>query len=183
MEAKKLMPKVTRTQLLDLLTRLSIKHETVDHPAFYTVEEGRAFKQSMPGGHSKNLFLKDKKGNLALATAWADTKVDLVGLGKRLGAKGRYSFADAEKMERVLGVSPGSVTPFAVINASPDILGKMVVDEALMRHERIWFHPMENTASTAISPKALLTFIEHAGFQPAIIDLSSPMSADGQKDV
>ena len=74
----------SRADLFEHLDRLGVAHRTVDHPPIFTVEEGRDFKADMPGGHSKNLFLKDKKGALTLAVAWCDTRVDLVGLGKAM---------------------------------------------------------------------------------------------------
>lgn len=166
--------KTSRAALFSRLDALGIAHRTEEHAAFFTVEDGRAHKASMPGGHSKNLFLKDKKGALALAVAHADTRADLVGLGKRLGARGRFSFGKPELMREVLGVEPGSVTPFALINADPDRLKTVVVDEALLAFERVWFHPLVNTASTAVSPKGLLAFIRECGFAPLILDLAAP---------
>lgn len=168
-----------RNTLLALLETLEIKAETVDHPAIFTVDEGRNLKSSMPGGHSKNLFVKDKKGTLFLATGWAETKVDLVGLGKALGAKGRLSFGKPELMSQTLGVIPGAVTPFTLINESTQALSAMILDAKLMNFDRVWFHPLENTASTAISPDGLLKFIRHCGFEPKIIDLAAPIPPNG----
>ncbi len=165
----------SRADLFARLDALDIAHRTVDHPAFFTVEDGRAFKASMPGGHSKNLFLKDKKGVLTLAVAHADTRVDLVGLGKAIGAKGRLSFGKPELMTRTLGVIPGAVTPFALINRSAAALSRLVVDAALMAADPVWFHPLENTASTAISPDDLIRFLESCGFAPEIMDLKAPL--------
>ncbi|MEL7490610.1 MAG: prolyl-tRNA synthetase associated domain-containing protein [Pseudomonadota bacterium] len=166
---------VSRADLLQFLTDKGIAHETVDHPAIFTVDEGRAFKASMPGGHSKNLFLKDKKGALFLATAWCDTRADLVGLGKVLGAKGRLSFGKPDLMTQTLGVIPGAVTPFALLNESAASLSEMIVDEALMRFDRVWFHPVENTASTAVTPQDLLKFLRLCGHEPRLTDLSAPL--------
>ena len=166
----------SRNDLLSLLESLKIDSETVDHPAIFTVEEGRDLKSSMPGGHSKNLFVKDKKGALYLATGWSDTKVDLVGLGKALGAKGRLSFGKPDLMSQTLGVIPGAVTPFTLINESAKALTTMILDAKLMSFDRVWFHPLENTASTAISPDGLLKFIRHCGFEPKIIDLAAPIT-------
>ena len=168
----------SRTDLLGLLASLNIDCETVDHPAIFTVEEGREYKKSMPGGHSKNLFVKDKKGMLYLAVASSDTKVDLVGLGKMLGAKGRLSFGKPELMTETLGVIPGAVTPFTLINESAKALQTVIVDSALMAFDPVWFHPLENTASTALSPQDLLKFIGHCGFEPQIMDLSAPLSGN-----
>ncbi len=169
------MPPATRTDLLARLESLGVGQETVDHPAFFTVEDGRAYKASMPGGHSKNLFLKDKKGELTLAVAHADTRVDLVGLGKAIGAKGRLSFGKPELMTQTLGVIPGAVTPFALINPTAKSLARVVLDEALMAATPVWFHPLENTASTAVSPDGLVKFLQSCGFEPEIRDLAAPL--------
>jgi Ala-tRNA(Pro) deacylase len=164
----------TRADLFARLDALGINHRTVEHPAVFTVEEGRDMKASMPGGHSKNLFLKDKKDRLFLAVCHADTAVDLVGYGKAAGAKGRLSFGRPELMTATLGVIPGAVTPFALLNDSAKALAEVAVDAALMRWEAVWFHPLENTASTAIAPKDLLAFIRACGFEPRLVDLARP---------
>lgn len=166
-----------RTDLFALLDRLGIAHRTVAHEAVFTVEESRDIKAAMPGGHSKNLFLKDKAGRLTLAVALAETRVDLVGLGKRLGAKGRYSFASGDLMTATLGVIPGAVTPFALMNESAKAVGSVVVDAALMAYDPVWFHPLENTASTAIAPGDLLRFLRHCGVSPLILPLADPLAA------
>ncbi len=164
-----------RAELISRLEKLHIDFETVEHPAFFTVEEGRAFKAEMPGGHSKNLFVKDKKGALLLAVAHCDTQVDLVSLGKSIAAKGRLSFCKPEQMIEVLGVTPGSVTPFALINETAKALAHVVVDKVLLEWEAAWFHPLENTASTRISPNDLLRFIKECGHEPKILDLANPL--------
>lgn len=166
----------TRADLYSRLDDLGVGHRTIEHPAFFTVEDGRAFKADMPGGHSKNLFLKDKKGVLTLAVAHADTRVDLVGLGKAIGAKGRLSFGKPGLMTQTLGVIPGAVTPFAVINPGAQALARIVLDEALMSADPIWFHPLENTASTAVSPDGLCVFLKSCGFEPDIRDLAAPLA-------
>ena len=164
----------TREDLLSFFDKAGIAHKTVEHPAIFTVEEGRDFKKDMPGGHSKNLFLKDKKGVLYLATALAETRVDLVGLGKRLGAKGRLSFGKPALMTATMGVIPGAVTPFALINESARALSTVILDKALLDHDPVWFHPLENTASTAVCPADLVRFVEACGFTPQILDLAAP---------
>lgn len=164
----------TRADLFARLDALGIAHRTVEHPPIFTVEEGRNLKASMPGGHSKNLFLKDKKDRLFLAVCHCDTAVDLVGYGKVAGAKGRLSFGRPDLMTATLGVIPGSVTPFALLNDSARALAEVAVDEALMRWDAVWFHPLENTASTAISPAGLLAFIRACGFAPRLLDLAAP---------
>ena len=167
------MPK-TRADLFAFLDELGIAHRTVEHPPIFTVEEGRDFKSSMPGGHSKNLFLKDKKDRLFLAVAHCDTAVDIVGYGRAAGSKGRLSFGRPDLMTATLGVIPGAVTPFALVNETARALTEVAVDEALLSWPAVWFHPLENTASTAVSPDDLLKFIRICGFAPRIIDLASP---------
>ncbi|MEK7266241.1 MAG: prolyl-tRNA synthetase associated domain-containing protein [Pseudomonadota bacterium] len=164
----------TRTELFDFLDRLEIAHRTVEHPAIFTVEEGRDHKVSMPGGHSKNLFLKDKKDRLFLAVAHCDTGVDIVGYGRAAGSKGRLSFGRPDLMTATMGVIPGAVTPFALINETARALTEVALDTALLAWPAVWFHPLENTASTAISPADLLKFVRACGFEPRIIDLSRP---------
>lgn len=170
-----------RTDLLEFLKTNAIAQETVTHPPFFTVEDGRAFKQTMPGGHSKNLFVKDKKGALFLAVAHCDTAVDLVGLGRALGAKGRLSFGKPDLMEATLGVTPGSVTPFSLINENAQALTKVIVDKALFNFDKVWFHPLENTASTGIRPTDLIKFITLQGFEPVAMDLARPAPSPAQQ--
>lgn len=164
----------TREELFSFLDALGIAHRTVEHPAIFTVEAGRDYKASMPGGHSKNLFLKDKKDRLFLLVAHCDTAVDIVGYGRAAGARGRLSFGKPELMSATLGVIPGAVTPFALINETARALQSVAVDAALMGWDTVWFHPLENTASTAIAPADLLKFIEACGFKPDIVDLAAP---------
>lgn len=163
---------ISESQLFSFLDRIGVAHETVRHPPFFTVEEGRDFKSRFPGGHSKNLFLKDKKGALFLAVALADTAVDLKALSKRV-ARGRLSFGSPELLRETLGVTPGSVTPFALLN-DPEARVGAIVDRALLAHDPVYFHPLENTASTAVSPDGLLAFIRATGREPLILDLAAP---------
>ena len=167
----------TRSDLFAFLDSLGIDHRTVDHPPIFTVEEGRDFKASMPGGHSKNLFLKDKKDRLFLAVAHCDTAVDIVGYGRAAGSKGRLSFGRPELMTATLGVIPGAVTPFALINPPARALTEVAVDAALLSFDRVWFHPLENTGSTAVTAAGLLAFIRACGFEPRVIDLADPISS------
>lgn len=167
----------TRADLFAQLDRLGIESRTVDHPAVFTVAEGREMKLALPGGHSKNLFLKDKGDRLYLASALAETEVDLVGLGKRLGSKGRLSFGRPDLMTQTLGVIPGAVTPFALMNDSARALSRFVLDKNILAREPLWFHPLENTASTAVSAADFLKFLAALGVEPLIIDLARPLEA------
>jgi Ala-tRNA(Pro) deacylase len=164
----------SRADLFAFFDSHGIAHRTVEHEPIFTVEEGRHLKAAMPGGHSKNLFLKDKKDRLFLAVAHCDTPVDVVGYGRAAGARGRLSFGKPDLMTATLGVIPGAVTPFALINESAKALVDVAVDRALAAYDAVWFHPLENHASTALSPQDLLKFIRACGFEPRLIDLAAP---------
>src|SRR5262245_11212771 len=130
----------TREDLFARLGGLGIETVTVEHPALFTVEESKRLRGDIPGAHSKNLFLKCKKGTLWLVVALESTAVDLKTLHGRLGC-GRLSFGSAELLEEVLGVTPGSVTPFSVINDTRSQV-RVVLDQALMAYDRLNFHPL-----------------------------------------
>src|ERR1700759_2084686 len=102
--------------LFAALDRLGVAHPTVSHPPLFTVEQSQGLRGSIPGGHTKNLFLKDKKGALYLVTALEDAVIELKSLHRLLGATGRFSFGSPDAMLEVLGVTPGSVTPFGALN-------------------------------------------------------------------
>jgi Ala-tRNA(Pro) deacylase len=154
----------TRQDLFLLLDRLEIAHSTVEHPPVFTVAESTGVTDAMPGGHTKNLFLKDKTGQLHLLCAIAETKIDLNRLAKTLGV-GRFSFAGPELMHDALGVTPGSVTVFAAINDKLNRV-EILLDEALFAHAIVNFHPLTNDATTAVAPKALLKFLTETGHRP-----------------
>jgi Ala-tRNA(Pro) deacylase len=143
---------------------LGIGQVTHRHRPVFTVEEGADLKAAMPGGHTKNLFLKDKKGAIFLISAISDTAIDLNATSKLLGA-GRFSFGSAERLMQHLGVEPGSVTLFAIIN-DPERAVTLVLDEALFAHDLVNFHPLKNDATTAISPADMLKFVRSFGREP-----------------
>src|SRR5690606_29312462 len=122
------------------------------------------------GAHTKNLFLKDKDGRMALVVAKEDTKVDLKGLAKRLGF-GRFSFGKPELMASVLGVEPGSVTAFALVNETTSQLAAVVVDEALLDHAEVNCHPLVNSATTRVTTEDLLRFMRACGHDPLVLPL------------
>lgn len=163
------VPPASREDLFRYLDGLGIDHETREHAPVFTVEEGEDIKRDMPGGHTKNLFLKDKKGTLILISALQSTQVALKHLHQTLGC-GRLSFGKAELLEETLGVRPGSVTAFALIN-DPDHKVRFILDEALMAHEIVNFHPLGNDATTAIRSEALLGFLKALGRAPEIVKL------------
>ena len=161
-----LMP-ATPDELFAYLDTLGVAHQSVSHPPLFTVEEARNLRGQIAGGHTKNLFLRDKKGVAFLVVAQEDAAIELKSLHRVLGASGRLSFGSAELMRELLGVEPGSVTPFAAIN---DTAGRVtvVLDAAMMAHDVLNFHPLVNTGTTTISRQGLLKFLEATGHPPRI---------------
>ena len=168
---------VSRSELLERLAQLGIETTTREHPPLFTVEQSRELRGEIPGAHSKNLFLKDKKGRIFLLVAEESTPIDMKGLHRLLGSA-RLSFGKPELLEDVLGVIPGAVTPFGVINDREKRVS-VVLDETLLRHDILNFHPLENTATTAISSEGLLSFLKDTGHEPQIMDLAAVIPADG----
>ncbi|MBS0294956.1 MAG: prolyl-tRNA synthetase associated domain-containing protein [Proteobacteria bacterium] len=164
-------PPVGRAEFLAFLEAQGISHQTFDHPAVFTVAEGPEIKAHMPGAHTKNLFLKDKKGQLWLISARQDTVIDLKRLHRTIGSD-RLSFGSAELMLETLGVTPGSVTAFALIN-DKDRRIRFVLDKALADAERVNFHPMTNTATTGVSQQGFSRFLAAIGVEPLVIDFAA----------
>ena len=156
-------------ELLKRLEALKISTTTVEHPAVFTVKEAKSLRGELSGGHSKNLFLKDKKGQLWLLVALEDREINFKALRTSIGSA-QLSFAKPELLMEVLGLRPGSVTPFGVIN---DTSGRVnvVLDKALMTHTVLNFHPMINTATTRITPDGLRSFLIYTGHYPLVADL------------
>lgn len=157
-----------------------IEHRTLEHPPVFRVEEGREIKAALPGGHTKNLFLKDAKGGLWLVSALGETAVDLKALPRAIGSP-RLSFGSPELMRQVLGVEPGSVTVFALINDRAHQV-RLVLDAALLRTDPVNFHPLRNDATTAVSRDGLLTFLRALGVQPLVVDFSGPAPVRCERD-
>jgi Ala-tRNA(Pro) deacylase len=161
--------------LFALLERLGIAHRTVSHAALFTVGQSQALRGSIPGAHTKNLFLKDKKGALVLLAALEDAEIELKSLHRRIASHGRLSFASAELLRETLGVEPGAVTPFAAMN-DRDGRVSVVLDADLMRHSTLNFHPLRNTMTTAIAAGDLVKFLEATGHPPRIVELAAALS-------
>ena len=161
----------SRDDLFARLASLDIGTETVEHPPLFTVEESRRMRGEIPGAHTKNLFLKCKKGTLWLVVALESATIDLKGLHRLIGS-GRLSFGKAELLEEVLGVPAGSVTPFALINDA-DQRVSVILDADMMRHDALNFHPLENTATTRISREGLEAFVRSCGHEPRIVAVSA----------
>lgn len=164
---------LTPDQLCQALREQGIRFIRIDHEPVFTVAESSKLRVAMPGLHSKNLFLKDKKGRLFLVSARSAAEIDLKRLHEVIGASGRLSFGSADLLMEVLGVTPGSVTAFAVVN---DRAGRvtMVLDRALTGGEEVNFHPLINSATLRLSSGDLIAFLERTGHPPLIVDLPAP---------
>lgn len=160
-----------KTALLAHLTNIGILHTTHEHRAIFTVEEGQDIKATLPGGHTKNLFLKDKKGAFFLICALGGTKISINQLHKHLGCK-RLSFGKPEALLEHLGVVPGSVTLFSVINDKNNTV-TLILDKALFNHEIVNFHPLTNTATTAIASSDIEKFTKSTHHDFVIIDFAA----------
>ena len=161
---------ISRATLFETLKALGIETKTIDHPATFTVEESSTVPVDLPGAHTKNLFLKDEEGTLVLVIAKSSTKVDLKVLAKRLGTA-RFSFGKPDLLMQALGVTPGSVTAFAVINDEKRRV-RVVIDSELGAHDSVNCHPLENTATTNIALADLLRFIRSTGHEPKTMTLT-----------
>jgi Ala-tRNA(Pro) deacylase len=161
----------TRQDLFARLAQLGIETRTVEHAPVFTVAESSVLERSLPGGHTKNLFLKDRKDRLFLVIALGHAKIELKALHKTLGCE-RLSFGRPDLLMEVLGVPPGSVTPFALINDATSRV-TVILDADMMRCERLNYHPLANTATTNIARDDLLTFIRSCGHEPRIVAVAS----------
>jgi Ala-tRNA(Pro) deacylase len=165
----------TRETLFAHLAELCIETETLEHEAVFTVAESERLERDLPGGHTKNLFLKDAKDRLFLVVAQSHTPVDLKSLHKLIGSA-RLSFGKPDLLMEVLGVAPGSVTALAVINDDQKRVS-VVVDQRLMGYERINCHPLVNTATTSIARDDLIRFMRASGHEPLIVAIDGSGAA------
>tara|TARA_B100000029_G_scaffold210262_2_gene208094 strand:+ start:2565 stop:3086 length:522 start_codon:yes stop_codon:yes gene_type:complete len=167
----------TEQDLNQRLSELNIEWSTLRHPAVWTVEESKRLRGDLPGGHCKSLFLKDKKGRLFLVVTLEDREVDLKWLRRPIGAA-QLSFGRPELLMEVLGVIPGAVTPFGLIN---DVEARVhvVLDRDMLERDPLNYHPLTNEATTAIAPNDLVAFVHACGHEPQILDfdeLDSPQA-------
>ena len=156
-------------QFFTRLAELNIKFKIYRHPPLHTVEQSRQYRGDIPGAHCKNLFLKDKKGALWLLVVLEAARIDLKHVNKTIGAA-RLSFGKPDLLHQVLGVTPGSVTPFAVMNDREYVVN-IVLDQEMMSSPLLNYHPLSNDATVSITPKDLLRFIESCGHKPHIKNL------------
>lgn len=161
----------TPEDVLRQLDELGIAAETHRHPPLFTVEQSKALRGDLPGGHCKNLFLRDRKGRMWLVVCREDLRIDLKALGRRIGAD-RLSFGSADRLMRVLGVVPGAVSPFALINDADGAV-EVVLDEAMLALSPLNYHPISNEMTTAVEPDGLVAFIRACGHEPRILDLET----------
>ena len=163
----------SRADLLNRLQYLGIATTTVEHAPVFTVEEAKQVHDNIPGGHCKNLFCKDEKGVLWLIVALEDSRIDLKTAPAKMGSK-RLSFGKPDLLMEVLGIQPGSVTPFALINDT-QIQVNVILDAAMMRQPILNYHPLENNATMAISNADLEKFIRACGHAPRTVAVSDPL--------
>jgi Ala-tRNA(Pro) deacylase len=161
----------TRADLFAFLDELGVQHRTLDHPAVFRVGEGDEIKAALPGAHTKNLFLKDAKDQLWLISAEGHTQIDLKRLPPVIGS-GRLSFGNAALMEKTLGVTPGSVTAFGLINDAGHRV-RFVLDRVLAEAKQVNFHPLTNTATTGVSREGFRRFLAALGVEPLVVDFEA----------
>ena len=164
---------LTPDALLSMLEELGMDTKTHHHEAVFTVSESQKIKQEIPGGHTKNLFLKDKKGNFFLIVAEGHANIRLNSVHGLIGARGRVSFGNADALMQLLGVKPGSVTAFAPVNDTENQV-KVIIDKPLLEHDLINCHPLTNEMTTTISREDLLRFLAHVDHEPLIVQVSEP---------
>ena len=160
----------TPTDLFAFLDAHAIAHSTLQHQAVFRVEEGQEIKDALPGAHTKNLFLKDAKDQLWLISALGETRIDLKRLPETIGSA-RLSFGREQILYEALGVRPGSVTLFALINDSARAV-RVVLDKALFEHKTVNFHPLVNTATTAVSLTGMMAFLEALRIEAQVVDFA-----------
>jgi Ala-tRNA(Pro) deacylase len=163
----------TPDDLFAFLDKLGIEVSTVDHPPLYTVEDSKALRGQIAGGHTKNLFLKDRKGSLFLVVLEEDATVDLKRIHEIIGGQGKVSFGSAELLTEVWGVLPGAVTPFGAINDT-DRRVTVVLDKSLLENARLNHHPLVNTSTTTIAREDLIAFLAATGHEPKVLAVSNP---------
>ena len=160
----------TPDDLLKILDGLGVIYKIFHHAPIFTVEEGEPLKASIPGVHCRNLFLADKKKVMYLVVAANETAIDLKKLETLLGSN-RLSFGSADRLWTYLGIRPGSVCPFTVIN-DPGHQVNLVLDAMMMQADIVNYHPLDNAMTISLTPADLLKFLAHTGHVPRIIDLT-----------
>jgi Ala-tRNA(Pro) deacylase len=161
----------SRADLMARFSKLGIATQTREHPPVFTVEEAQALRGQIPGGHCKNLFLKDEKGVVWLIVCLEDARIDLKAAPARIGSR-RLSFGKPDLLMELLGVEPGSVTPFGLINDTANRI-TVILEERMMQEQLLNYHPLNNDATTSIRAPDLVTFIRSCGHEPRIVALAA----------
>ena len=163
--------------LFAFLAKLGITVTTVDHPPLFTVEDSKVLRGQIAGGHTKNLFLKDRKGNLFLVVLEEDAQVDLKRIHEIIGGNGKVSFGSADLLVEVWGVQPGAVTPFGAIN---DTQGRVtvVLDQGLLENAVLNHHPLVNTKTTSIRREDLIAFLAATGHEPKVLAVATAAAVE-----
>ncbi len=165
------LPRFTPATLLNVLTEMSVPHQVYEHEAVFTVAAANNVSNNIPGTHTRNLFLRDKKERMFLVTLRHETPVDLKKLSDFLGVS-RFSFGSPERLWTYLGVTPGSVTPFAILNDT-DKHVQLVLEEGMMQTDMINVHPLINTMTVSISSQEMMRVFKANDIEPIIVDLGS----------
>ncbi len=158
----------TSDEVIAALDKLGIENSTITHAPMRTVADSVALREGVPGGYSKNLFLRNKKGIMIVVTLLEDRTINLASLGTQLNM-GKLSFASPERLMKYLGVIPGAVTPLSVIN-DKDVVVTAVLDKALLEKDPLHFHPCKNNMTTTISADGLLKYMEAYHNKPLVVD-------------
>ena len=161
----------TSEELLAYLDELGIEVTTVTHPPLMTVADSQHLRGEIPGGHTKNLFLKDKKDNYFLLTVDEEAVVDLKTVHRVVGAASRLSFGRPEALMELLGVKPGAVTVFGAINDTQHRV-RVILDTGLMENTIINGHPLTNEATTSIGRDDLVRFLEATGHGATVLKVT-----------
>lgn len=161
----------TQNDLMAKFEELGIDTKIVEHAPLFTVEDSKALRGQIDGGHTKNLFVKDKKGALFLLVVGEDAVIDMKTMHKRLECA-RLSFGKPDLLLEKLGINPGSVTALSVIN-DPDAQVRIIFDAELMKHDTINCHPLRNDATLSIKREDLITFVRACGHDPIIMALTA----------
>lgn len=164
--------KASEDDLYAFLETLGVRWTRHGHPPLFTVEESQALRGELPGGHCKNMFLKERKGGYWLAVCLEDRAIRIKHLEKAAGAK-RLSFGDEAALWDLLGVRPGAVTPYALINDREARAVRLILDRQMLEHEILNFHPLHNEATIAISTGDLMRFFAATGHEPVVVDFDA----------
>ena len=165
-------PPAAEAALLSFLDGIGVDYDLHRHVPLFTVEDSKAATAHLPGAHTKNFFLKEKKGGYVLVTCMEDRQIRIKHLEKAIGAK-RLSFGSADDLQAILGVIPGSVTPFAAFNDREATSVRVVLDQQMMEIDVLNYHPLHNEATIAVSNTGLRAFFAATGHQPVEVDFDA----------